>query len=160
MCCHLMRPFPGRFLNERKSIFNYRLSRARRVIENSFGILVSRWRLFRRPICAKPKYVDQLILAAVCLHHFLMAKNETLTEPEKIYCPPTYVDREAEDGTVIPGQWREGNNIVMPERNGAHRATNNAYKMRDNLADYFLTDAGQVPWQYEYVRRGTYGNIV
>ena len=48
----LMRPY-----YETRKIFNYRLSRAHRVIENTFGILVARWRVFQKLIDAKPERV-------------------------------------------------------------------------------------------------------
>ena len=52
----LMPPYPGSSLiNELRKIFNYRLSRARRVTENTFGTLVARWRVLQSPIDATPE---------------------------------------------------------------------------------------------------------
>jgi len=47
---NIMKPYSMKRLltiNERK--FNYRLSRARRVSENAFGIMVSRFRVYEKP---------------------------------------------------------------------------------------------------------------
>ncbi|XP_025158181.1 uncharacterized protein LOC112589377 [Harpegnathos saltator] len=43
--------------------FLERLCRARRTIENTFEILSSRWRIYRKPINTHPKYVDKIIMA-------------------------------------------------------------------------------------------------
>lgn len=68
---------------------------------------------------------------------------------------PQFADRETE-GDLIEGEWRqlESNHIRSMGNAGAHRATREAYAMRDTLSSYFMA-AGEVPWQYEYIRRGT-----
>ena len=45
---NLMRRYPGTGLSRGQRIFNYRLSRARRTVENAFGIMSTRFRVFRR----------------------------------------------------------------------------------------------------------------
>ncbi|KAB0803091.1 hypothetical protein PPYR_00061 [Photinus pyralis] len=72
---YLLRPYSKSHLqeNEAHKIYNYRLSRARRVVENAFGILVARWRVFRRHLEVQPELVDKIVLACCCLHNMLCA---------------------------------------------------------------------------------------
>ena len=46
----LMKPYPFHRIDNKQRVFNYRLSRACRVVENVFGILVMRFRYLRRPM--------------------------------------------------------------------------------------------------------------
>lgn len=45
MSNYLMKPYPGRTLDIPERVYNYRLSRARRIIENVFGIMSSKFRV-------------------------------------------------------------------------------------------------------------------
>ena len=67
---NLMRLYPGGNLTREKLIFNYRLSRARRIVKNAFGILVSRCRCFHRPFMLTTKYVTTVVEVAVVIHNF------------------------------------------------------------------------------------------
>ena len=70
----LMKPFPHTGLDDRGRIFNYRLSRARRCVENAFGILSTRFRIFRKEIEMRPEGAQKVVLAAVVLHNMLRIK--------------------------------------------------------------------------------------
>ncbi|CAH1976549.1 unnamed protein product [Acanthoscelides obtectus] len=48
---HLLKPFQGAYeAGSDERVFNYRLSHARRIVENAFGILASVFRIFRAPM--------------------------------------------------------------------------------------------------------------
>ncbi|XP_073487354.1 mitochondrial import inner membrane translocase subunit Tim21 isoform X2 [Aquarana catesbeiana] len=68
---HLMRPFPMRTLTPEQRVFNYRLARARRVVENTFGILASRFCLFLTPIHMAEYKLNHIIMACCILSNFL-----------------------------------------------------------------------------------------
>lgn len=94
----LLRPFPERGLDHRKKVFNLRLSRARRVVENAFGVMAARWRILHRPIAGDEELRNGIVQAAVCLHNFLMGNNH--------YRHPEFIDREDREGNVTRGEWR------------------------------------------------------
>jgi len=92
---HMMRPYARsyRTFGNAERIFNYRLSRARRVIENAFGIMSSRWRILRRDLCYKPETAEDIVKAIVCLHNFLMVSEDDVAPLERMYCPVSMLDR-------------------------------------------------------------------
>ena len=53
---NVMRPYSGQNLSEDQRIFNYRYQLS--TIENAFGILSARWRIYRRPMNIKVDSVD------------------------------------------------------------------------------------------------------
>ncbi|VDH94097.1 Hypothetical predicted protein [Mytilus galloprovincialis] len=102
---YMMRPYPRTQLDYTKRIFNYRLSRARRVIENAFGILASRWRIFRRLILATPEKSKEIVKAALSLHNFVKYEERNVPVLQRRYFPPRYVDTD-DNGNIIEGMWR------------------------------------------------------
>jgi hypothetical protein len=107
---YMMRPYPGKATGElhySKNIFNYRLSRARRVIENAFGIMASRWRIYRRPIIAAERTVCLIMQATICLHNFILTKEGGKNHKYgHKYCANYMMDRENDNGEIVPGMHR------------------------------------------------------
>jgi hypothetical protein len=129
---NIMRPFSGRGLPERKRIFNYRLSRARRCVESAFGILAARWRLFMRVIAATPSSVEYFVKACTVLHNFLGVQDDLLDGMENDI-RPVWTDLR-----------------LTFTRNSSR----DAQRIRDTFADYFNSREGQLPWQSDVVNRG------
>ena len=87
---NFLKPYAATNLEIRKLVANYRISRARRMIENCFGILAARFRVFRRPIHAKVESVVSITKACVAMHNYLMANKSF----ESRYCTQGFVDHE------------------------------------------------------------------
>ena len=142
---YLLKPYARKVLDDTKRIYNYRLSRARRVIENVFGIMASRFRIFHRPINSRPEYVKNIVKAAVALHNFLIDDNG--------YCSNGLADTNNR-----PGDWRteiQGCQglINISQLSGSNNYAKDAKMVRDNFKDYFISNAGAVEWQSEHIHK-------
>ena len=75
---YLMKAYKNhnRPLMQEESIFHYRLSRASRIIEKVFGILVSRFRFLDRKLAVKLGTVNKLASAACALHNWLVITSK------------------------------------------------------------------------------------
>lgn len=92
---HILKPYGGVHENNSpKRIFNYRLSRARRIVENAFGILSSVFRVLRKPLLLKQDKATLVVLSCVYLHNFL-GRSKT---SRNMYNPPGSFDIEPNGG--------------------------------------------------------------
>ncbi|XP_065363219.1 putative nuclease HARBI1 [Calliphora vicina] len=143
---NLIKPFSARNMNAMQRVFNYRLSRARRVIENAFGIMSARFRVMRSPIKLEPLKTRQITLACCVLHNFLMSQQSS------IYFNSNLVDHYSEDGTLIPGEWRNeqiGSSLSSIQTPSYYIAPE-ASKIREEFSQYFVEE-GEVSFQYKHI---------
>jgi hypothetical protein len=63
-----MRPYLRRMLTNKTRMFNYRLSRARKIVECAFGILNAKFEIFEGPVCCEEETVNSVIKASAVLH--------------------------------------------------------------------------------------------
>ena len=66
-----MKPYPRANMAYDGKIYNYRLSRARRISENEFVILVSPFRVFEKPIVLNVTTVGKLVRTACAANNWL-----------------------------------------------------------------------------------------
>ena len=96
----MMKPYSRRHLDHDERIFNYRLSRARRVVENAFGILAMRFQILLGTMLHAPETVDSIVLACTSLHNLLRIRRRAELHQ--------YVDGEGNTHNLVEGQWRQG----------------------------------------------------
>jgi hypothetical protein len=142
----LLKPYPARRLTKEQRIFNYRLSRSRRVVENAFGILCNRFRVFLTTIALAPDKVQSVVMAACALHNYLLANSDTR------YMVPGLSDREdSETHRLVTGQWNQQQQLQstgLPHNNNPKLS---AKRKRDVLTSYFVSKEGEVPWQWNMI---------
>ena len=148
---NLIKLYPFRGLSKKQRIYNYHLSRARRIVENVFEILVNRFRIFLSPILLSPKNVEIFTLACCTLYNFLRDKAPLR------YAPPGNFDiKNLERGELQNGNWRSG---LSSQEGGLHSVKivgSNNYKStaketREKFCYYFNTPYGAVPWQDKFI---------
>ncbi|CAH1995735.1 unnamed protein product [Acanthoscelides obtectus] len=118
---NLLRPFGGKELSQKKRIFNYRLSRARRYVECSNS---NKWRILHRSLNVNTDFAVSIVKACVVLHNFVRERD----------------GYNFEDTMTVVGM----NDLPAQANMQGGRAANN---IRNVLSDYFLTEVGKVSWQ-------------
>lgn len=120
---NIMRPYGGNNLSTEKKIFNYRLSRARRYIECTFGILTNKWRILHRPLNVHTELAKSIVRTLCVLHNFVRSRD----------------GYSYDDTLTITGfQTRTQHNFTR----GGRAATTT----RDNFSHYFINE-NPLPWQ-------------
>ena len=91
----LMKPFSKKNMSHSERVYNYRLSRGRRIVENAFGILAHRFRCPLTTMLQSPETVTSIVLSCICLHNLLRLRNRN----EHV----SVADQEDNNHNIIPG---------------------------------------------------------
>ncbi|XP_063417250.1 uncharacterized protein LOC134699716 [Mytilus trossulus] len=136
----MMKPYSRKRLDHDERIFNYRLSRARRIVENAFGILAMRFQILIGTMQQLPETVDLIVLSCTTLHNLLRIRKRADLQ--------LFADEEDNNHNLIEGQWRQGAQLTDGDP-GYQRNFGNAagIDQRNYLKNYFNSEAGAVDWQ-------------
>lgn len=138
---HFMKPYPFKGISHERRIFNYRLSRARRVVENAFGILASRFGVLRRPLSLDLSNVDAVVMACCALHNYLRKQ-------EPGYLTRKWIDHEnTSQGSIRQGDWRKHTDGLTSLKNTSKSQRNEeGNQVRNTFMNYF-NSVGRVAFQ-------------
>ena len=145
---HCLKPYSRSGLTPMKRVFNYRLSRFRRVTENAFGILTYRFRVFTTKMYSDPDKATTITLASLVLHNILRQLSH------ESYTPDGFIDMETSNGETLQGEWRKENvgaSVLQSLPNcNTRKTTKRAQEVRDAFANHFW-GPGEIPWQWKMI---------
>lgn len=125
---NVMRPYCGRTLTVEKRVFNYRLNRARKCVDNAFAILSSKFKIFHRPLNVSSDLATKIIHTCCILHNFVKER-----------------DGSAFDDTLTVTGFQDFKSSVH------NRGTPHALDVRQKFTKYFMSDKGSLPWQMNII---------
>lgn len=127
---YFMKPRP-RLDQPDDKIFNYRLSRTRKVSQKAFGILDSKFKVFWQPIRTSPECITIIVSATVGLHDYLRITSRYAFPPVKLL-----------DGDINNSRVRSGNS----PHSGVGGGLQNVQAVRSPA---YLSSEGRAPRQRE-----------
>ena len=145
---NLMKPYTHKKMTHDEKIFNYRLSRAKRVVENAFGILATRFRCLQTSLGMDLAKVNIIVLTCCTLYNYLRKTNGDY------YLPHTSIVREdTESGQITESEWRkESVHLTSLQRRIHGTPPSLASQVRDSFKTYFNNE-GSVPFQEQMMNR-------
>ncbi|XP_066139302.1 uncharacterized protein [Euwallacea fornicatus] len=144
---NMLKPFRQTDLDTRdKKNFNYRLSRARHIVENAFGIMASRFRIYHTRINLDVQNIEKVVMTTCVLHNFLMTHASNFYAPENCF-----YKENTDNGTVIStGCNTASSNMEHLHRRSQGNITYDGKRVREEFQNYFVNE-GKVPWQDNYI---------
>ena len=98
---NIMRPYPGKSIDRDKQVFNYRLSRARRIVEAAFGMLSQKWRVFDGKVRLDPSTTKVLVKTCCILHNLALESTVETVETRSDLPPSVPAPTSPIGGTAI-----------------------------------------------------------
>lgn len=136
---------PHRMLTESERIFNYRLSRGRRLVENVFGIISSKLHVLKTKMAFTVDHCVNIV-RAICILHNILRKL-----CGQSYMPPGSFDTEDINYEIVPGTWRDAEQLQSLRPTTSRNHLKIAKETRQKLTDYLVSEAGAVPWQQQSI---------
>ena len=131
-------------MTDDERIFNYRLSRARCVVENVFGILANRFQVLLTTMNHALSTVRLIVTVCMCLHNLMRMRYPSLQNHQ--------LDHEDANCNHVPGRWRQGQNLQDTINIRGPNIDNRTGKHQRNLLRHWCNSvASSVPLQDDMI---------